>query len=1119
MKKLKQNCRFLMLVALLMLGRSAQSQVTLSQVSVTPASGPYANGSIVTIRYALTFSVSAGQYAEFGLSYNSSLLSFNPATSNLALNNTLFSLTSSSAGNVTYGTSVFTSGISSSTVFDVSFTVIGGSCAPITAEVNALATLRNDASGAIVQSAPSVLTQVLVENNDLGPYVQISQREGSTCSRVLYEITSFGKDLNTGSGNSVLTLELPAGVTLVQASSVYQVFNSAGNLIAPVTSVGSGPTTYSWSRSGQSTQDLQSHYVLVEFSSGFACPDSIRVGFTTHSCLNVVATASGALNAECCEGSAGFSKTLQKYPLRYFPAPDNCRSHTYVIEYTNLTSTPLSVLKMFDDFENIDVNVADEILVSRIDAKLSRVFPWLGTATFAYQSVTTLSTGGTVSPTGVLSSAATAPTVLYNGSSFPYPDNWKLVNQGGMTFPPMSKLRITIKHKLNTPPSTPVTPRTHEYENTAALTTQQQGGNVQTTSVTMKSRPEVHAPLLSIEKSVRNPPGTGIWNGVAVTAAPNETVQFRIVITNYGMATASNIVFTDIAATANSNYYLLNPGSFTLTCNVASAYTATQLTAMKNAMRNVVLGNTASYVMPTIAAAPCLSNLQLVLTYTMTVQNQNIVTCPSSYLNTATLQLAVDSFIADKAAVNIDLFKNIMYKLEASCKLTGPWTAGLVNGVAGYPMYYRATIVNGNNYPLAGVKMMVQLPNGAGTGVTTTMHPASLPEVTLISSNPGSPPGTGLFPVSLPIGVATGMAVSDWLNATTFVPAGNEALYVPVPTIAASNTYTMTYQVTVPVNIPGSIYKTAMGISLGGNTPCPILRKAPDVDLKIATSSNCQSLAACDLIQFEKEVQNVGNNTFKVSINNILDLYPGYDIHRIDVVVHQPYKNCMVTTGGYLKPMLPFTIGAISSSYAPFSFAQPTTGQRWYEVTNSGTITFGNLSFLVNILPPYSNVICPLTFPVNLVFKDTVQKCTVCERTVYLTPSDWSLLIQEKLLTGNDDPVNSALNEERRMLNTTSLGSEIEAWYADFKSKGGIQKMLVGHFNDAVSLMQLARKLIQEKGTLEADDLVLLEKTMRMVDREIAPAPPGLVDRSLRLLKASSGKTWSVLMEDLRKMK
>ena len=145
------------------------------------------------------------------------------------------------------------------------------------------------------------------------------------------------------------------------------------------------------------------------------------------------------------------------------------------------------------------------------------------------------------------------------------------------------------------------------------------------------------------------------------------------------------------------------------------------------------------------------------------------------------------------------------------------------------------------------------------------------------------------------------------------------------------------------------------------------------------------------------------------------------------------------------------------------------------------------------------------------------EKCPPCVIKFFVKPAKWKKLFKKGILTGEDDPVNMALNKERKRMANTELGIAVEQWYAELNNKDWLSIMLKLHPDEVKSVLSVGRKLIQEGGELDRTDLTIIEKTMRILDEEIVRAPEGLIDESLKRLRSSIGMKWDQIMENYTK--
>jgi hypothetical protein len=163
---------------------------------------------------------------------------------------------------------------------------------------------------------------------------------------------------------------------------------------------------------------------------------------------------------------------------------------------------------------------------------------------------------------------------------------------------------------------------------------------------------------------------------------------------------------------------------------------------------------------------------------------------------------------------------------------------------------------------------------------------------------------------------------------------------------------------------------------------------------------------------------------------------------------------------------------------------------------------------------PYTFLL-PGVYTVKVVPVCGSKTCDTC--TFLVTVKPWHLLIHQSLLTGEADPVNVGLNEARAKLGTTALGAKVETWYKKLNENHAIPVMIEKHFAELRSLFHIARKMLTDDGTLEKDDVDLIDRVMKLMDSTIASAPAGLIDTCLTKLRDSVGQKWSAVLNNLIK--
>jgi len=953
MKNLKYIFAFLLILGSGMTYKAFANN-SLIQGTVTP-SGPCAGGTVITIPYSMEFTMLTGNMAELKTTYNNFVFDF--VSSDLpALSSGVWIQIFSPPGTIIFQTALFNladNNYTSTTDFTLSFRVKSASCVSLNENI---VTKISTVTGTTYSDIQQVSTPISIVNTGSNPSVSIELTQGDDCTLGMYKITSFGLDLNNSTGNSTFNLTLPSGATL------QNVFNTIGNPVAFTSASGSGSTIYTWPRSGITIENMQIHYVIIAFDQAILCANNnsayqLNLEFNSYNICspNVLITANiNRTIANCCNQpppntihGVVLRKTLVKYPLRYFPEPDNCKTHDYIIKVDNLTANTLDNFILTDFLNNIVPSFSQEIEVTKITASLNSISNSSTFSFFGSWVPSSYPNSGSINLSNTNPAAIVFPTGNYLDSD--------LKITGNTPFPKYSSLILKITHRLKSILPLPPT----AYDNKAQLQFNV-GATNYSGDVTFHSTPDSHDPALTIEKKVRNltPPAGPFSNNV--NANPGETVEFEIKIKNYGMANVNGVNLADVITENDpSGNPITNLSALSPFAVSGINYSSAALSAILAGVQQTSTGfNNTNFQ---INAAPCNGYTELIITYQATVKQPDVVVCSSIYKNIATINWewnGISKTAQSEADVNVDLFKNILYKLEASCKgPTGPWQITNINGVPGQPIWYKASLKNNNNYSVSNLKMMVQLPNA-------TDNSSNHGGLILTSTIPGIPSGTNLQPVSGFTYVGTGSSGSisvpipnGWLDTPVPVPglnslSGNVALY-HMGTIPANTEVTISYEVIVPINTFGAQYITAMGVSKYSDS-CPILKQT-NLTLTVAKSNNCSSISDCDLIMFNSKIERIplyGNN-FKITLFDMLNAYPGFNINNFDIVVHQPYIDIIITPSPYNKVMIPYTLDNITSNYPPFILTQPTGGQRYYKIDNVPSLNFGDVSFNILTTLPY----------------------------------------------------------------------------------------------------------------------------------------------------------------------
>jgi hypothetical protein len=161
------------------------------------------------------------------------------------------------------------------------------------------------------------------------------------------------------------------------------------------------------------------------------------------------------------------------------------------------------------------------------------------------------------------------------------------------------------------------------------------------------------------------------------------------------------------------------------------------------------------------------------------------------------------------------------------------------------------------------------------------------------------------------------------------------------------------------------------------------------------------------------------------------------------------------------------------------------------------------------------NYLIPGDYKVRVIAMCGGRACDTCIFVFRVGP--WEMLITDGVLESENDPVNVELENARQKFASTPFGKSIEKWYAELKAKDAIPTMLTKHFADVRTMLSISRKLIQKRGTMEKKDIVAIEGVLKMMDKEIAPAPIGLIDEAIKRLDSAVGQDWSAIKEILSK--
>lgn len=1015
----KTNCIKLILIIVAICVSNAVRSQNNSITQIPISQGPYAYGQMITLTYTIGFTKQADYQQQIKIDFDPAMLEL--VTLDLsASSNAAYNPFSSLPGQAIYRTDPFLPGennFSGTSEFTLSFRIKNSGCTPttlttnITVKFSTIRVLPSFTETDIVSAA----TTVGILNTGFNAAVTLEKKAGKECEAALYLIRTFGKDIDNASNNSTLTLTLPncAVVTSVNNTSGQPVVFSSnalpGNLMA-----------YSWPRSGDVTQTEQIHYVMVNFNCPYTC-GTMSVSFQTHNiCDNSPASANAVPRVlNCCNeppdgtvvistpgcpqsGKVLISKTLVKTPLRYFPFPDNCRTHDYYIRIDNFSCYDLSSLKVQDLIEDVVLGISGEIKTENITVSL---IPFTAGTSMNFEfDFSALSASGSIPPLIHLPVLPGAGASLHAGWVCP-PNTASLLVEGTTVLPRESSLLIKINHRLDARPN----PLTTNYDNKATVSFKA-ANNTYSGTVTCRSNIDSYEPVIELTKSVRNVSVSSSTFGHAVNAVPGDAVEFEIRIKNYGISSIPSAVFTDLFP--NPNGYFTSTAAVHVTDPTGMSYTNQELADIQNTLNASLNSNSFSGNIK-IAAARCLGQSELVIKDTFYVKDPTVVLCNSQTVNTAKLQWYWENAMVNKTAdaqINIDLFKKIEYKLEATCKnpLTAQpsdWKVNNINAVPGQKIYYRATVLNSNAFDLKDLKMLILLPNGATTSTSTQQG-----SITLTANCPATPSNTGLYAAYINYTGGTGVGNTsststgnNWLvppNTAIFPSAGNPKSIFRKLDLPAGSSATINYEVEAPNNNFGQTYNTSFGLSINSTNPRSLLLACPnarmkDLNLTISQYDDCgHAILGCDNILFKTKITPLlplAAGKFRIEIYDILDVNgasaPNIDV--MDIIVHQPVATCVSTVPAPNKNMMhEFNLlpGTIATSYTPFT---PLPVIQNYDriITinnNGGPVAFGKVSFDIKIGGYHAQKTNCRSFPINIVFRDKNNSCTICEKTIYL---------------------------------------------------------------------------------------------------------------------------------------
>jgi len=1003
MKNLNYIFTFFLILSFGITSNTIAQNIFTQEPQLVPGT-PYHAGQIITIPYKLKFTEVPGDYAQISINYPSANLEF--VSSNLTnLSGGVWTLVTSSLGQEKFKTTIFSDPYIFECDFTLSFKVLYTDCGQASGNVFVNFSFYNDS-----QSSIPLPSQLIFLNSNSNNTVSMELIQGDDCTKGMYKISSFGYDIDaTDINNSSFQLDLPLGATLLN------VFKSDGNPISVTSTSSSGITSYKWYRIGDPLLPNQTYYALIKYDKNILCQTTTstynlslifnsRNYCTPH---DLVSSHIYRTIANCCDGpipgdiqGVFLRKSLDKYPLRYFPAPDNCKTHDYVIKIDNLTENDLNEFVLEDFLNDIIENFDHEIEVTKINVSFNSIFPG---SFFKFK----MGLGGTfLDELLYVGNSQTEPytafSYLLSTTSF-IPDNAhpNLVINGVSPFPQFSSLVVKITHRLGLPPS-------DAYNNIARLHFKI-GNTPLSGSVNLKSKPDSYEPSITLEKKVSVNGGPFNSNGIA---SANDLIVFRIKIKNYGMMDVLSADLKDVITNSPANMNDFTSSGISVTATPINRYSPVELQNIKDLITNSLssLNGTGFNITIPIKAAPCDNNTELVITMTTTVKSPDFVLCAIPYKNNVTLNWNWNGnkTLQSEADVNFDIYKNIMYYLQAKCEsVSQTWHQNTINGIPGREIWYKASVINSNNYPIHNFKIMLELPNANFNSNLIT------PPSPLGSLAPSFPTNTNLHPepgythtvisnIDQHWGSSTTIPEYTWLRNMAPVPdvnnlTGNTSLYFQ-GTIEAGQMLSFDYKVTVPINSFGSQYITSMGISrYSPDCPETTFRKI-NLTLNVARQDDCgNEITNCDQIMFNYKIERIpeNGNKLRVTLYDIYNAYSGFNINKFDIVVHQPYIQNSITSTPYNRKMVPFELGSATPSQY-YNIIPQSVGQRYLTITNNPTYhDFGSVSF--EIVTPVISPGAVMKFPINIIFRTLLDPCTICERTIYLTYSNFLHIVDPRI--------------------------------------------------------------------------------------------------------------------------
>jgi uncharacterized repeat protein (TIGR01451 family) len=988
------------------------------------------DGDIITIKYSMEYIMAQDSAKQIVINFNPSQFDFLTTNFGTASNN-VFNIATNNLGQLILRTNTFSADDNNFLVlntFTLSFRVKNNTCnpAPSAYQITAhMATIKLGSSPLVEVDPTSIVTyNVSVTNCSSLNTVSISLHYGKDCEFAIYKVASYGYD--DPANNSTIKFIAPIGYTIMN------VYNTNGALLTSPQLTMNGNTAQ-WERSGISAEIYQEHYVVVTATKSIICAnsnnDKIKVEFKSTATCNI----GGGLiqsNTErqilCCiapppcptcpppppppnvdtvkGGVVGITKVLIKTPFRYFPEPNNCKSHEYIITITNASPNPLSNFNFVDTLENIIGSLNNEIRLSDGDVSISSL---IGSTAPSFTSTIGFPTSGQFFPV-LLNNANASKNFLTNigwaPPVMPITEGMVALNSNGSfpDLPPMSVLKIKFTHFLENNAVLP----SSIYDN-YAYARFGIGTNNYKIYTNVRSKQDTFAPVIKLEKFVRDSSTKSSFQK-CVNANMGDTLEFMIRIRNYGITNAIDITLYDT---------IINPLSFcfdpfvngTMPFTVTDAtgmHTPAELLNIRTQLMNAfgsMTNNKVQINFPRILANICNGYSEICIRYFVEMKKPPTAICDTTYKNIVglTFSQAANPTVytrvpSDSVCAKADIFYGMQIKFEATCNPNVPssWKLNTVNALPGQIIYYRLSVKNNNNFPIPDFKYLIQMPSGVTAANNISNHGTSAVASSanqygalvpaMIFANPTSFSSTNDMRLINNFLSSTSLPVSPFLSP-------NKTMYKTVSLLPNSSMQTLNFQAITPINLLGTAYKIGWGVSIFSNISngqCQKI-KVDSFATIVSETSNCGNLGTCDYIKFDTAIKRIGSS-FQINLNNITDLnagtYPNLD--TVSIIVHQPYNNCNTQAPLAIAPYNKYMYGynITSPLYNTFSNTPPLNSAQDRKinfVASPGT-NFNNLMFKVNLNATPNQIPFGCTIiPVNIIFKSKNNDCTLCERMIY----------------------------------------------------------------------------------------------------------------------------------------